>query len=179
MASNVVFKIYAEHLRIKSYFDNMVLFAESVRLIKKHIPPEAEFSFHLSYSKKKSVKTKATFPSYVFLRKDNAFLTVTPKGSWAKIYYLSRKVVCKLQKEDEWTNMMIGSLFTWSSVLANAFRVHSVWLQVKGKAVLLLGKSGAGKTTLARLLTNYNKKFKILTDDATIIFPKEKNIYAV
>jgi hypothetical protein len=56
--------------------------------------------------------------------------------------------------------------------------VHACGLVVDGRAVLLCGASGAGKTTMARLFRRRLRRIPILSDDRIIVRPRRGRLWA-
>jgi len=60
-------------------------------------------------------------------------------------------------------------LFQHRLAREGSFELHACGVQVKGRAVLFCGKSGAGKTTMARLWRQSHQQATVLSDDRIIV----------
>jgi hypothetical protein len=69
-------------------------------------------------------------------------------------------------------------LFQHRFAREGAAEVHACGLLREGRAVLLCGKSGAGKTTTARLWRRLRRRVTVLSDDRIVIAPRRRRTWA-
>lgn len=143
--------------------------------LKKTIRSSEDFVWRIELSLNK-ISKQIKIPPYSlnsahFNNKDRPiFLSSTSLGSRLRINYLKRYAITNIAKGDSLFEYLIPSIISFILMLTRTVRIHGALINGYRTSFLLIGQSGAGKTTLARALSKEDRRIKIIEDDITFVF---------
>jgi len=114
-------------------------------------------------------------------------------GSFSKVDYYKRRVSICLKGPRVSLNtpseFLIHKTIVFLRLYFNTLRIHAAWLKKNRDSVLLIGRSGAGKTTITKVFNTFDRQVKIMEDDniyintfnenPDILSPPSRKLYPV
>lgn len=113
--------------------------------------------------------------SYLYKKGDNTFIRLELKGKEYLLKWDAQKMEACMDldltnpSEQPIVNIFMIMSFAFASAAHKTLKVHASVIEMDGKALLFLGKSGTGKSTHSRLWLKYVEGATLLNDDAPIV----------
>lgn len=105
------------------------------------------------------------------------YLFSTPLGSFSKIDVSTRYANTSIVSGDPLEEYLIIKAISVVVALVKIIRVHAAWVKNSSRSFLLIGGSGFGKTTIAKMISGKNKKLRILEEDKAFLISTGNKIY--
>lgn len=154
-------------------------------IIQSSLPPSLKMENRLFLSQHPSdnsrcwamFKSKNNYLIKSYLKGKRQHIILNPSFNKGRAYLYTRKTRIESWPLDIIIYDALQIILSNYLIRHQGFFLHSVAIKdVDNKGLIFIGKSGAGKTTLARIWHNYSKA-KVLNDDRIIIRKIKKDFY--
>jgi len=138
-------------------------------LVKRHYKPFATnrrrpFDFEVFFLKKSSMPFK---PS---IKADNGLIVFQRGDFHCALDLKSGKGKLEINNEIQSFDSFLRTFMSWHLIRSGGFLVHAASAVINGRGYLFVGKSGAGKSTISKMMIKElgEKKFPLLTPPYTL-----------
>lgn len=162
----IIREYYNYHFKALNTFENDHFFTDSAFLFGRN-----RVLYDLILENKKRLKDDFLIVNF----RDLFFLIMDTKTSKATYYYSS---ILDHKYTAKYFRLAIKALLFFLAGRNSSFLLHCSALSIKDKGFLFVGKSGQGKSTIARLILDNVKSSRLVSDDMVFITPYRNDFYA-